>query len=478
MAGLGGAGLCPGCPPAAGPAGLLARSGNLALLGAPSRAWPPPMLIASLRCDRHQGYRRLADMPPALLDEVRMLRGIVSHYYRDQQVTAEFSVEDCWLTTSGPAHATLWCLPRALPSEWLAGMVPSEWLAGVVPSEPAGVAPREPAGVPPRERRAGAPRPLPGDVFDLGREAGPGPYLYIERRPAGDGDAPGPAQLATWQGWLVLPGPGAEPAASPTALLTAALCPTTQGHTTQGHGFPGWLLAAGRYRVAAGAGVPVIDIPASIRSSTTAGNDAVASGFRTTWAGEVQEESVARFAAALRPRPGGVTRVLDAGCGPAPYYPAMSRLGLRWVGADASRNMLREARALLGAPAADGHRPALVQADLLAPPFRDGAFSGIWLRAVMVHISHGEAPRLLRACHAMLAPGGVLYLNYQVGRGVVVRPEGRVFFYYTEEEVAGMCAAAGFTVVDAWDGSSSRSTSGSGHLKIWRHLVFRRAPGR
>jgi tRNA (uracil-5-)-methyltransferase TRM9 len=116
--------------------------------------------------------------------------------------------------------------------------------------------------------------------------------------------------------------------------------------------------------------------------------------------------------------------VLDAGCGNGRNLLAAGAGGHSAVGLDASRAMLRKARAKGAWP--------LARADLRAIPFRGGAFDAALAIAVVHHVET-EAGRLraLRELGRVLRPGGPALV------GVWAREQ---------ERLAGACDANG----DAW----------------------------
>jgi len=120
-----------------------------------------------------------------------------------------------------------------------------------------------------------------------------------------------------------------------------------------------------------------------------------------------------RAAASLLAAPPRST-CLDAGAGTALFAEWLAApdqpfahlraelLACRWIALDASRGMLRRARARGALP---------LVADLAAPPFKPGRFA-----LVVAFTSLLEAvPRELRALAALLAPGGRLVASFLAG---------------------------------------------------------------
>ncbi|NMO55223.1 class I SAM-dependent methyltransferase [Actinoplanes sp. TBRC 11911] len=370
--------------------------------------------ITSVRCPRHGGFARLADLPDEHLDRVRFLRGIISHFHRDEGVEAELSIEDA----TGPAGGSLClvCLPDATGA---------------------------PATVP-----AGA-LALPEGIYDLHRAAADRKYTYVERKTIDETVSPERAQRERWQGWLVSAAP--HQAAAPGSGAT----------------FRGWLPRQDRYAGSDDAGVWTIDFFRSVRRTNQAGSAAVAGPFLREWSAASAGEGAVRFAGHLRGS--GPAEILDAGCGPAVHHAAFAELGLRPTGIDLSPVMLAAARTHSGA--------ALVQGDVGALPFRDGRFAGVWLRAVLVHVPRAQLPGTLREARRVLAGDGTLYLNLQPGRGLTLRREGRTFVYHDESDVVRLCRSLGLHVIDRWSDSVGHGSLGDTRVKQWRHLVLRAAEG-
>lgn len=97
--------------------------------------------------------------------------------------------------------------------------------------------------------------------------------------------------------------------------------------------------------------------------------------------------------------------VLDVGCGPGPYHPAIAAVGGRTVGADASPGMAGEA----AAQARAGRLPVeTVAADAERLPFRDGRFERALANHMLYHVP--DQARALREMRRVLKPGGRVVL--------------------------------------------------------------------
>jgi len=138
--------------------------------------------------------------------------------------------------------------------------------------------------------------------------------------------------------------------------------------------------------------------------------------------------------------------VLDVGCGPGQYTRALEARGLRVVGFDLSRGLLRQAQA--------AGTPRLVCADMRRIPIADECADGCFVCASLLHLPHAQAPQALLEFRRVLRPGGALYVGVKEGEGEkwVAGREGyeRFFAYYRLEEINRLIWAAGFEVMDGW----------------------------
>lgn len=98
--------------------------------------------------------------------------------------------------------------------------------------------------------------------------------------------------------------------------------------------------------------------------------------------------------------------ILDGGCGAGRFTDVAAGLGARVVAMDLSGaiDACRETTAIH-----DG-RVACVQASLFAPPFKKGAFDGVFCMGVIQHTPDPE--RVITTLPAFLKPGGLLAYNF------------------------------------------------------------------
>jgi ubiquinone/menaquinone biosynthesis C-methylase UbiE len=93
--------------------------------------------------------------------------------------------------------------------------------------------------------------------------------------------------------------------------------------------------------------------------------------------------------------------VLDVGCGPGAYHPALAGSGARIVGADASAGMLREA---LGQHAGGGYTISAIKANAEALPLEAACFDIVMANHMLYHVPDQRAA--LRELRRVLKPGG------------------------------------------------------------------------
>jgi SAM-dependent methyltransferase len=211
-----------------------------------------------------------------------------------------------------------------------------------------------------------------------------------------------------------------------------------------------------RLSAAARAAETVVDVrsplgAAHLYRTTTVSYDAIAEQFADQWFDHPPERELQHFLRQLRPR----SRVLDAGCGPGHHAALIARSGHDVVGVDLSAGMLRQCRLRAG-------RVRTARMNLEALQFGNGAFDAVWCAAAILHVPRERLPRVLNGFRRVLRPGGLLGLNFQVGRRseLVERgPDRRFFEYYAGPgDVAWQLEAAGFTVQSALFGQTRRNT--------------------
>jgi SAM-dependent methyltransferase len=153
-------------------------------------------------------------------------------------------------------------------------------------------------------------------------------------------------------------------------------------------------------------------------------------------------------------------RVLDLGCGPGASAAALAKAGLLVDATDASQEMVQMAAQHVGVTAWQA-------------PFDDidasDTYDGIWANFSLLHAPRSDMPRHLAALHKALKPGGVFFIGLKLGAGEARDKIGRLYTYYSQEELDKLLQDAGFTIRNhrfgsgaGLDGSVSDWISGAG----------------
>ena len=150
-------------------------------------------------------------------------------------------------------------------------------------------------------------------------------------------------------------------------------------------------------------------------------------------------------------RPEG--ELLDVGCGPGRFLERLRASG--WTGP--LRGLEPDERAAARAATVDGVSVRVGGVDALGE--ESPALSAVVLRHVIEHVP--DPLQVLRDLHALLAPGGVLYLGTPDARALSARVFGRYWhgydpprhlFAFTAEGIRALLGRAGFTVErEHWD---------------------------
>lgn len=136
--------------------------------------------------------------------------------------------------------------------------------------------------------------------------------------------------------------------------------------------------------------------------------------------------------------------VLDLGCGPGHFAAAIARQGHAVTATDAVPEMVAKAKAHPGVS-------ALVAS--FADIAGDKIYDGIWANFSLLHADRSDMPRHLTALHTALKPGGIFHIALKSGKDSKRDSLGRLYTYYTEDELSGLLVQAGFTVTDRADGA-------------------------
>lgn len=130
-------------------------------------------------------------------------------------------------------------------------------------------------------------------------------------------------------------------------------------------------------------------------------------------------------------------QVLDLGCGPGHAAATLAEAGLHVTATDAVAEMVDIAAQHPGVTARVATFDDLSEA---------AAYDGIWANFSLLHAPRADMPRHLSALHRALKASGLLHIALKTGTGEKRDPIGRLYTYYTDAELTGLLADAGFTV--------------------------------
>lgn len=132
-------------------------------------------------------------------------------------------------------------------------------------------------------------------------------------------------------------------------------------------------------------------------------------------------------------------RVLDLGCGPGASAAALAKAGMQVDATDASQEMVQMASQHPGVTA---WQATFDELDAIAPD----TYDGIWANFSLLHAPRSDMPRHLAALRKALKPGGVFFIGLKLGTGEKRDKIGRLYTYYTQDELDTLLTDAGFTV--------------------------------
>jgi SAM-dependent methyltransferase len=132
-------------------------------------------------------------------------------------------------------------------------------------------------------------------------------------------------------------------------------------------------------------------------------------------------------------------RLLDLGCGPGRDLKTFKDLGHQAIGVDGSARFVDMARAYSGCEA---WQQDFVRLDLPA-----AFFDGVYANASLFHVPSAALPQVLRALHAALKTGGVLFSSNPRGDNREGWNGPRYGSYYDYDTWERYLLAAGFIAV-------------------------------
>jgi SAM-dependent methyltransferase len=152
-------------------------------------------------------------------------------------------------------------------------------------------------------------------------------------------------------------------------------------------------------------------------------------------------------------------RVLDVGCGPGMAAARMAQAGLRVDATDASSEMASMAGNAKGVTAWQATFDEISG---------DAIYDGIWANFSLLHAPRSDMPRHLAALRAALKPGGQFHIGMKLGTGQARDGIGRLYTYYSQQELTDLLTDTGFIVTDAVPG---RGLGLDGTMADWVSLA-------
>ena len=154
--------------------------------------------------------------------------------------------------------------------------------------------------------------------------------------------------------------------------------------------------------------------------------------------------------------------VLDWGSGPGYLAARMRDAGLNPVCVDASFEMVAAAQQDFGLEA---RQESFADLDAVS------LYQGIWANFSLLHADRSDFPHHIAAAATALVPSGVFYLALKLGTGDVRDDLGRLYAYYTQDELVDAVNSQGLAVIRIFAG---RSAGMSGHPENWIGLLCRK----
>ena len=137
-------------------------------------------------------------------------------------------------------------------------------------------------------------------------------------------------------------------------------------------------------------------------------------------------------------------RVLDLGCGPGIASARMARAGLVVDATDAVAEMVEMAAQHEGVTAWQASFDQIEG---------EGLYDGIWANFSLLHAPRADMPRHLASLRRALKQGGLFHIGMKTGSGEKRDTLGRLYTYYTEDELCGLLKDAGLTPFSSTTGS-------------------------
>lgn len=154
--------------------------------------------------------------------------------------------------------------------------------------------------------------------------------------------------------------------------------------------------------------------------------------------------------------------VLDLGCGPGNSSDLMNKQGFRTDPVDASGEMVKHANETYKINARKATFDDLKETN---------TYNGIWANFSLLHAPKVDFPRYLNAIHDALVADGIFHIGMKLGSGMKRDSIGRMYSYFTEEELTEHLENTGFTVLEKTHG---KEPGLSGEIAPWITILAKR----
>src|SRR3990167_8060394 len=129
------------------------------------------------------------------------------------------------------------------------------------------------------------------------------------------------------------------------------------------------------------------------------------------------------------------------------------------LGIDASTALVQMAAQHSGAPCEVARIESISYED---------RFDGIWACASLLHLPRDAFRPALRCLNRALKRGGTLFMAVQEGQGEAILPDGRLYVYYSEDDIRKSLDAAGLAVNELW---TTRNSAEAVHQPVWINVI-------
>lgn len=154
--------------------------------------------------------------------------------------------------------------------------------------------------------------------------------------------------------------------------------------------------------------------------------------------------------------------VLDLGCGPGNSSILMQQHGLEVDAVDASQEMVNYANKNYGLTARQATFDDLHDIQ---------KYHGIWANFSLLHASIDDFPKYLKAIQNALLQDGIFHIGMKLGKGMHRDSIGRMYSYYSEEELTQHLTDTGFTILEKTFGEEPGL---SGEISPWMTALCKR----